>query len=46
MNHIQKMDGNSFRMDSGDLVPISSTDTPQIRERFMDWTFVKAWEAL
>lgn len=46
MNHIQKTEGNSFRMDSGDLVPISSSDTAQIRERFMDWTFVKVWEGL
>jgi DNA-binding LytR/AlgR family response regulator len=46
MNHIQKAEGNFFQMASGDLVPISPTDAGQMREQFMDWTFVKAWESL
>lgn len=44
MNHIQRVEGNSFQMDNGDLVPIGTAGAAQIREQFMDWTFIKAWE--
>lgn len=44
MNYIQGMEGNDFRMSDGSLVPIGSTHTTQIRNSFIDWTYLKAWK--
>lgn len=43
MNHIQGLEGNDFRMSDQYLVPISSANATQIRSRFIDWTYYKAW---
>lgn len=44
MNYIQGMEGNDFQMSDGSLVPIGSTHTTQIRNQFIDWTYLKAWK--
>ena len=43
MNYIQGLEGNDFRMRDNGLVPISSSNSPQIRNQFIDWTYFKAW---
>ena len=43
MNYIQGLEGNDFRMRDNSLVPISSSNSPQIRNQFIDWTYFKAW---
>lgn len=43
MNHVHGLAGNTFCMDSGDVVPIGSTSSAWAREQFIGWTFVKTW---
>lgn len=45
MNYIKAVEKSFFRMSDDSLVPIGSTNAAQIRDRFMDWTFIKTWEA-
>lgn len=43
LNFVQGMEGNSFRMADGDLVPIGSANLTWARSQFIDWTYAKAW---
>ena len=43
MNHVLGLEGSDFRMNGGDLVPISSANAAKVRSRFIDWTYLKAW---
>lgn len=43
MNHAHSLEGNAFRMKTGELVPVGSTSAAWVRERFINWTFVKTW---
>lgn len=46
MSHVDGLERNAFRMDSGDLVPIGSTGAAGVREQFIRWAFVHTWEKL
>lgn len=41
MRRIRRMEKRDFVMDNGDLVPIGSSDAAGIRQKFMDWIFLK-----
>lgn len=41
MRRIRRMEKRDFVMDNGDLVPIGSSDAAAIRQKFMDWTFLR-----
>ena len=43
MNHIQRLEKNAFRLNSGEMIPIGSSVMAKIKERFMSWFFVKTW---
>lgn len=43
MNYVDSLEGNSFRMSDGTLIPISPSQSTQIRNQFIDWTYIKAW---
>ena len=43
LNHVERIEGNDFRMADQALVPISIANTARIRRRFIDWTYMKAW---
>ena len=43
MNHVIGLEGSDFRMNGGDLVPISSANAAKVRSRFIDWTYLQAW---
>ena len=44
LEHVQGIEGSDFRMRDGTLVPISLGNLNRVRERFLDWSFIKAWE--
>lgn len=44
MNYVDSLEGNAFRMSDGTLIPISPSQTAQIRNQFIDWTYIKAWQ--
>ena len=46
MNHVEGIEGNDFRMRDKTLVPITASQAAQIRGRFIDWTYIKAWSQL
>lgn len=44
LNHVQGMEGSSFRMVDGELVPIGSSSRARVRGRFWDWLYIKTRE--
>lgn len=44
MNYVRGLEGNDFRMTDNSLVPISSSNISAVRSKFIDWTYLKAWE--
>ena len=44
MNYVRGLEGNDFRMTDNSLIPISSSNISAVRSKFIDWTYLKAWE--
>ena len=43
LNHVERIEGNGFRLLDQTLIPISASNAANIRSRFIDWTYIKAW---
>lgn len=44
MRHVRRIEKRDFVMDTGALVPIGSSDAAAVRQKFMDWVFLKNWK--
>lgn len=44
MRHVCRIEKRDFVMESGALVPIGSSDAATVRQKFMDWVFLKNWK--
>lgn len=43
LDYVQWMEKNVFRLRTGEEVPIGSTNLSRVKDRYMDWTFVRSW---
>ena len=44
MRHVRRIEKRDFVMENGALVPIGSSDAAAVRQKFMDWVFLKNWK--
>lgn len=44
LNYVKWYDKKTFCLTNGEVIPIGSTGRNQVRDRYMDWSFIKAWE--